>query len=143
MAFWRNVSPRGAIGDLINEWRQPNPYRWQILGVSVAATFALMALAIPESQRAEPRPPEVTYITTFDPNRTEAEIVASNVANQKVKDEVARREAANAEYRKEAAKALGRATGIDIDAMEADIERRKAAEEAAAAAKQAPAASGD
>lgn len=142
MAFWRNVSPRGAIGDLINEWRQPNPYRWQILGVSVAATFVLMTLMIPESQRAEPRPPHVTYITTFEANRTEAEIVASNIANQKVKDEVARREAENAEYRKEAAKALGRATGIDVDAMEADIERRKAAEEAAAA-RQAPAASGD
>jgi hypothetical protein len=142
--FMRDVSPRGAFGDLLEVWRQPTPHRWQILGVSVAATYAVMVLFIPESERAEPRHPDVTYISTFAPNRTEAEIVASNIANQKISDEVARREAERAALRRKMAMDLGRATGMDVDQMAADADRERAAEAAAKAApppQQAPAAS--
>jgi len=132
MSYWRNISPRGALADLVHEWRQPTPYRWQILSVSVAATFALMVVMIPESQRVPPPRPEVTYITTFAPGRSEADIVASNIANQKQQDEIAALRAEQAERRREAYKALGRATGLDVDAMEAEIERERAAEAAAA-----------
>lgn len=132
MSYWRKVSPTGAIGDLIELWRQPTPYRWQILGVAVAMTFTMMVVFIPESQRVEPKRPNVTYITTFDPNRTDAEIVASNIENQKRQDKRRAELEALAERKKEAYKALGRATGIDVDAMEADIAREKAAEKAAA-----------
>ncbi|MBT2135071.1 hypothetical protein KK137_12095 [Croceibacterium sp. LX-88] len=132
MSYWRKVSPRGAIEDLIDLWRQPTPYRWQILGVAVAMTFTMMVVFIPESQRVEPKRPHVTYITTFDPNRTDAEIVASNIENQKRQDKRRAELEALAERKKEAYKALGRATGIDVDAMEADIKREQAAEKAAA-----------
>lgn len=131
MSFWRQISPRRAVSDFANEWRQPNPYRWRVLGVSVAATFALMMLLLPESQRIEPRPPEVTWITTFAEGRTDDEIIASNIENQKRKDERAAAAAARAERRKQAYKALGRASGLDVDAMEAEIERDRAAEQAA------------
>lgn len=133
MSYWRNISPRGALSDLVHEWRQPTPHRWQILGLSMAATFALMVLIIPESERVEPKPPAVTWITTFAPGRTEAEIIASNIENQKLKERLQAEAAARAEERKELYKALGRATGLDVEAMEAEIERERAAEEAAAA----------
>lgn len=134
MSYWRKVSPRGAIEDLIDLWRQPTPYRWQILGVAVAMTFTMMVVFIPESQRVEPRRPTVTYITTFDPNRTDAEIVASNIENQKLQDKRRAEAEARAERKREAYKALGRASGMDVDAMEAEIERERAQEKAAAEA---------
>src|SRR5690606_18322390 len=116
--FWRRISPRRAIADFAHEWQQPNPYRWRILGVSVAATFALMMMLIPESERVEPQPPEVTWITTFAPDRTEAEIVASNLANQRRKEELEAQAEARAERRREFARTLGKATGLDVDALE-------------------------
>lgn len=139
MSFWRRISPSRAVADFANEWRQPNPHRWQVLGVAVAATFAVMVMFIPESQRVEPAPPDITWITSFAADRTEAEIIASNIANQERKDRLAAEAAERAERRKEMYRALGRATGVDVDAMEAEIERERAAE---AAAQQASAPSG-
>ena len=132
MGFWRQISPRRAVSDFANEWRQPNPYRWRVLGVSVAATFALMILFVPESERIQPQPPDVTWITTFAEGRTDAEIAASNLENQKRKDRLKAEAEARAERRREAYKALGRATGVDVDSMEAEAERERAAEQAAA-----------
>ena len=133
MSYLRHLNPRGGLEDFLAYWREPTPYRWQILGVSVALTFVIMVLFIPESQRAEPRRPHVTFISTFEPGRSDAEIAASNLANQRVQDQRRAEAAARAEKRKEAYKALGRATGIDVDAMERRIEQEQAAEEAAAA----------
>jgi hypothetical protein len=133
MRYFDRFAPRGALEDLFAYWRQPTPYRWQILGLSVALTFTVMVLFVPEDQRAEPRPPDVTYISTFEPGRTDEEIQASNIANQKRQDELRARRAAAEERKKAAYRALGRATGLDVDAMEEQIERERAAEEAAAA----------
>jgi hypothetical protein len=132
MSFWRRISPRRAVADFANEWRQPSPYRWQAMGVSIAATFAIMMVFLPANQRVAPRPPEITWITTYAPNRTDAEIAASNLANQRRKEELAAELAAREERRKELYRALGRATGVDVDAMEAQIAREQAGGEAAA-----------
>src|SRR6187551_958870 len=118
MGFWRQINPRGAVDDFVHEWQRPNPYRWRVLGVSVAATFTLMVIVIPESERADPRPPEVTWITTFRPDRTDDEIAASNVENQKYKDKLKAEAAARAEQRKQNARALARASGFDPDELE-------------------------
>lgn len=131
MKLLRRFSPKPAIDDFANEWRRPNPHRWTILGVAVAATFAILAVFLPESQRAVPQPPQVTYITTWSPDRTREEIIASNLANQARKDERAAERARREEARREAYRAIGRATFVDVDAMEAEIERDRAAEAAA------------
>lgn len=136
MSYWRRISPRGAVADFVELWRAPQPYRWQILGLSVALTFTLMMLFIPESQRAEPAKPQVTYITTWEEGRTDAEIVASNLANQERKEEAEARQAARIERRKALYRALGRATGLDVDEMEREIAREEAAEAAAQAEQQ-------
>lgn len=133
MSFWRNISPRGAVKDFLEHWSNPQPYRWQVLGISVAATFAMLMLFIPKSERIPPARPTVTYISTWEAGRTEAEIIASNIANQKRKDEAAAEAAALDERRKEFFRALGRATGIDVDEMERKIVADKAAEDAAKA----------
>lgn len=118
MSFWRRISPRGAIADFIEEWRRPQPYRWQILGVAVALTFALMMLFIPKSERIPPARPDVTFITTWEAGRTDEEIEASNLANQKRKDEAAALAAERQARRREAFRALGRASGFDVDELE-------------------------
>jgi hypothetical protein len=137
MRYLHRFSPRGGFEDFLSYWRQPTPYRWQILGVSVALTFTVMVLFVPESQRIEPRSPDVTYISTFAPDRTDEEILASNIANQKWQDELRARRAALEERKKDLYRQLGRATGIDVDAMEERLRREEgelAAQEAAAAA---------
>jgi len=122
--------------DFIHEWRTPNPYRWQALGISVAATFAMMVVFIPDSQRVPPPKPEVTWITTFAPDRTDAEIIESNKANQLVQDKRRAELAAREEQRKEAFRALGRATFLDVE----KLERQYSDEPATPAAPAAPAA---
>ena len=123
MSFWRRISPKGAVKDFAHEWRQPTPYRWQVLGVSVAATFAVMVTFIPPNQYVPPPRPQVTYITSFAPDRTQEEIIASNIANQQRQDELRAERERRIERRKELYRALGRATGLDVDAMEAEIAR--------------------
>ena len=134
MRYINRFSPRGAadaLTDLFDYWRQPTPYRWQILGFSVGLTFTLMVLFIPDTQRAEPRRPDVTFISTFAPGRADVEIAASNLENQKRQEELEAQRLAREEERKERARILGRATGIDVDKLEAQMKRRLAAQEAA------------
>lgn len=138
MSYWSRISPRGAVGDIVELWRSPQPYRWQSLGAAVAITFTLMMLLIPESQRKAPAKPEVTYITTWQEGRTDAEIIASNLENQARKEEAAALQAARIERRKELYRALGRATGLDVDEMERQIAEEEAAEQAARAEEQNP-----
>lgn len=116
--YWRNVSPTGAVGDLVHEWRRPNPYRWRVLAVSVLLTFLLAYILIPKSQRADPPKPEITYIATLDPNRTDAEIMAENRANQARQDVIRAEKQQGIERRKRFFRTLGRATGLDVDALE-------------------------
>jgi hypothetical protein len=120
-SFWRDVSPRGAVTDLIDEWRQPTPHRWQILGVSIAATFALMMLFLPKEQRAPPETPTITWISTFAPGRTDQEIIESNIENQHRQDAIRAFREAQEERRREIYRALGRASGMDVDALEKEF----------------------
>jgi len=138
MSYWRRISPRGAIADFIEEWRQPRPYRWQILGLAVAITFAMMVFLIPEDVRAPPARPDVTYITTWEEGRTDAEIAASNAANQERKDEAARLAAERQARRREAFRALGKASGFDVDQLERQFADDPPAAEASPSAQESP-----
>ena len=133
-SYFRRISPKGAVDDFASQWRAETPYRWHILGVAMAATFAIFMLFIPDSVRVAPAPPEVIYISTLDDSRTDAEIIASNCANQKLKDELEAQLAEQEERRKEAYRALGAATFVDVDEMQAEIEAEEAAAKAAAEA---------
>ncbi|WP_120077644.1 hypothetical protein [Aurantiacibacter odishensis] len=127
--FFRRVSPRRAVTDFHEQWKQPTPHRWQILGVAIAATFCVFMLFIPDSQRGEIAPPDVMYISTFEEGRSEGEIIASNCANQELKNEIQAAIAANEQARREMYEALGRATFIDVDSMKEEIAEEQAAEQ--------------
>ena len=126
-AFLRRISPKRAVNDFTDQWRQPTPHRWQILGVACAATFALFMLLIPEGEHIVPPRPDLIFISTFDENRTEAQIIAANCANQELQNELQARLEEREELRREMYRTLGRATFVDVDEMEAQAEAERAA----------------
>ncbi len=129
------ISPKydvaGGVGDLWNELKRPQPYRWPILFASCALTGLGLYPFVKERVYPPPPKPDIVYLTTFAPDRTEAEIIASNLENQERKEARQRLEEARIEKRREMYRALGQATGIDTDKMEAEIAAEKAREEAA------------
>lgn len=113
-------NPVPGVADFWNEFRKPNPLRFPILLASMVPFGLIFWWLSGETLYKDPERPSITYITTFDPTRSDAEIIASNEANQEVKD--LREEAfENMEERKrELYKALGAAAGMDVE----EIDRR-------------------
>lgn len=131
MSMLSRFDLRGGIGDFWEQFRKPQPYRVPILLVSALIPIVSIYLFVGERTLIPPRSPEVTYITTFPDDRTDDEIRASNIENQERKDRLRAHREAIEERKRDAYRALGRATGLDVDAMEAEIEAERAREEAA------------
>lgn len=130
-SFLRNVSsPRGMVEDFMEVVRQAGDNRWRIGVAAAICTVAVFSVMWHEGGRGKPKPPEITYITVWDPHRTEAEIIASNIANQKRKERLAAEQARREEDVKQMYMALGRATGMDVDAIDKKAKADKAAEAA-------------
>lgn len=131
MAFVSRFNPKTGVADFWSEFRKPNPYRWPMLAVSVLPILVIVYWAASEEVYKNPERPKITYISTFDPDRTDAEITASNEANQEISD-LRKAEAERvARQKRDAYKALGAATGMDVDRIEAEADAERAAEEAA------------
>ncbi|WP_336985714.1 hypothetical protein [Altererythrobacter aquiaggeris] len=126
MGFLKRFNPKPGVEDFISEFSRPNPYRWRILAVSVALTFTIFSVFTYEGAKGPPVLPEVTYITSWADDRTDAEILASNIENQRLKDERAAMMEESLKARKEMYRALGRASGMDVDAIEDRIENQRA-----------------
>lgn len=125
------LNPGPGISDFWSEFRKPQPWRWPILFVSSLPFAVILYWAVGEEVYLPPERPKVTFITSFAPGRSEAEIVASNLANQARKDELRAQQEEMEARKREMYRTLGRATGIDVDAMEARIEADRASEAAA------------
>lgn len=126
-------NPAPGLADFWNEVRRPQPFRWLILVLSAMPAALILYWAWGTTAYGDPERPNVTYITTLDPARSDAEIATENRANQEVK---ALRAAALARVetrKREMYKALGAATGMDVEEIERKAEAERAAEEAAAA----------
>ncbi|WP_188643575.1 hypothetical protein [Tsuneonella deserti] len=102
--------------------------RFGVLLSAAVLTTVLLYQFTKERVIVPPRPPQVTFISTFAEGRSDAEIAASNLANQKVQERLRAEQARREEEAKNAYRALGRATGIDVDAMERQIARDRARE---------------
>ena len=133
------ISPKfdvaGGLGDFWTEIRRPQPYRLPILLASCAFPAFFLYFFAQERVYAPPETPDIVYITSFAPDRTDEEIIASNIENQERKEARQRLLEAQIEKRREMYRALGQATGIDTDKMEAEIAEDRAREEAATEAK--------
>ena len=111
-------NPKAGAVDFWNEIRKPTPYRWPILFVSTFPFLLIFWWLSTEVYYAPPEKPDVMYIPSFAPDRTDEEIIASNEANQRLIDEREAKAEELAERKRDAYKALGRATGLDVDEME-------------------------
>jgi hypothetical protein len=131
--MWRDVNPTGAIGDLITVFHQAGRNRWRIAGLALLPPLGILWMFANEEYRGNPPGPVVTYITTFRPGRSDAEIVASNLANQRYKEQAAVEQAKREEDVRQMYVKIGRLSGMDVDA----IERRAKADREAEAARTA------
>lgn len=130
MQFLKRLNPVPGVKDFWGEIRRPNPHRWPVLGASMAITGSLFYAFASERTYIPPASPEVTYITSFAPDRTDQEIMASNLANQQRRDALTARLQEREELRRSMYRELGRATGIDVDTIEAEAEAERARAEA-------------
>lgn len=135
--FLRRLNPLAALGDLGSELAKPYPHRFKIMAASAVITAGLFSVMWQEGAAGLPRPPEVTYVESLDPDRSEAEIVAGNVAATRAGRAAAAEEAASAERIRQMYKTLGRVSGMDVDRIEAEAKAEAAAEAAAKAARAA------
>ena len=142
MRMKSRYNPVDGIADFWNEIRKPTPYRWPALALALLSTFGLLYWIMRENTLVPPEPPKVSFISTFEQGRSDAEIVASNVANQKRKERLAAEQSKRDEEVKEMYRELGRATGVDVDAMERKIAADKAADAARAKTQAAQAKTG-
>ena len=139
-SIWRQASPRGALRDFVEVWRQAGKNRWRIAAVSAACTIAVFSVMMQEGAVGPPRRPTIDYITVWDPHRTDAEIMASNIENQKRKERLAAEQARRDEEVRQIYKTIGRMSGMDVDAIErkAQADREAEARAKAAATQAAP-----
>ncbi len=128
--FRHAVSPRGMLEDFIEVVRQAGDNKWRIGIAAAACTIGVFSLMWKEEVRGNPRPPEVTYITVWDPHRTQAQIIASNIENQRRKERLAAEQAKRDEDVRQMYKAIGRASGMDVDKIERDAKAEQAREAA-------------
>ena len=121
MTIFRDVSFVGAGADLITFLRTPRQHRWLLVILACAPpAFIVMLFNLDVLEVTRPGPPEVIYIESWPADRSIKDIVASNLARQKIED------AQEAKIR-EAYKALGRASGMDVDRIEREAEEARAA----------------
>jgi len=136
-SFLGQVDMRGSLADLPKVYREAGPRRWRYLALSAAITALMIAPFASEGGRKLPAKPHIIYITTLAPGRSDAEIMRENIANQRRQDAIAARDAARRAVEKQLYKDLGRATGLDVEAMDREGQAQAAADARAAAARQA------
>ena len=86
MRFTSRFDPRAGAADLWEYLREPRPYRWPILAVSIAIPLAGVAMLTQESHFRPPDAPKVNFISTFAEGRSDEEIRQSNLVNQQRKE---------------------------------------------------------
>lgn len=134
LRFLRRLNPLAALGELGSELAKPYPHRFKIMAASAVVTVGLFSVMWQEGAAGLPHPPKITYIESFAPNRSEAEIVAGNIAATRVARAAEAEQAASAERVRQIYKTLGRVSGMDVDAIEAKAKADDAADAAAKAA---------
>lgn len=131
----QRYNPTTGLADMWEYFRRPQPHRWPILAASTLPIILIIAWANSEEVLVPPERPNVTYISTLAPDRSDEEILASNIANQRKQDELRDRLDELEERKRAMYRALGEASGMDVAAMERQAEAERARAEAEAEAK--------
>lgn len=135
MSFLRNINPTGAIGDFVTVFREAGPRRWYVSIAAATMTLLTFSLITGDSWKRARAMPEITYITSWPSDRTEAETKAFIAENQKRKESLEAAQNAADEDTRKLWKTLGRVSGMDVDSMDAKGAQERAKEQAAEKAK--------
>jgi hypothetical protein len=127
-SMWSNVSPTGAVSDFLSVWRTAGPQRWRSLFGALVMTGLVFSLIVREEHRIPPRAPGITYINSWRADRSDAEIKASNLLNQQIKNDKTAEQARADEEVRHIYRTLGKISGMDVDKIERDAAADRAAE---------------
>jgi hypothetical protein len=130
--MWREASPTGALADFRTVYQQAGKNRWWIAALAALTTFGVFSIMAGESWTKARALPEVIYINSWPEDRTAEETEAFIAENQRRKEERAKLEAQAEEEARAFWKALGRASGMDVEKIEAqaraEVEEAKKAQ---------------
>ncbi|KHK93159.1 hypothetical protein [Novosphingobium malaysiense] len=130
--YWKDVSPTGMVADFRLVWNQAGHNRWRIAALAGACTFGVFYLMSTQEGEAPHPPPKVTYISTLPAHRTDEQIMAENIANQKRKEAWEAEQAKRDKEVRDIYRTIGRASGMDVDKIEREAAAERAAEQKAA-----------
>lgn len=130
--YWKDVTPTGAIGDLVAVYRQAGSGRWTNAVIAGLLTFGVFSIMTSQSWKIERKLPTVTYINSWPADRTAAETREFILKNQKDKEEFEARQAAADAEAQRLWMAVGKASGMDVEEMKARADAEKAQEKAKA-----------
>ncbi len=123
MGMLKDVSVSGGFGDLIAVFRQSEPGE-RLLPAALAiacTTFILFLFWLdPKVNTYTYVPQEVIYVENWTNDRTDEEILQDRWQVQCLKDKLETK-------RREAMKELGRMSGMDVEAIEAEAEAERLA----------------
>lgn len=126
--MWRDVNPGDAISDLITVFRQAGPNRWRFMLLAAMPPLGIFLVFSQEELRGLPKPPHITYITSWRADRSDAEIRATNIVNQRRKERQAAEMAKREEAVRQIYRKIGEASGMDVAAIEKQAASERAAE---------------
>ena len=133
--FFSQISPRGALVDLWRVLGAPSEFRTRSLLMSACITGGIFVVMMQQEGRAPPLPPHVIYFESWRADRSDAEIIAGNIAATKKARAEAAAEESRAEDIRQMYKAVGAATGLDTQKMYDQAKAERIAEQQAADAK--------
>jgi hypothetical protein len=121
MSFFKDISPRRAAADLIAFLRADRPYKWFLLvAACVPPILIYLTIAMDFKALNVAPPPTVTYFESWPADRSIEESKAAIAARQIQKD-------AMLEAQRQRYKAMGRASGMDVERIEREAMAKKAA----------------
>ncbi len=131
MSFIKDASLRRGLIDLRDFVRTDRPHKgFVFLLACLPPTMMVFGFYFDARNKSTPPPPQVMYIDSWPATRSRAESIASNTETQRLKDQQLADQ--RARYR-----ALGRATGLDMDKIERDAEEIRVRSEASRKQEQA------
>ena len=123
MSFFKDISPRRAVADLIAFLRADRPYKWFLLVAScVPPILIYLTIAMDFKALNVAPPPTVTYFESWPLDRSIEESKAAIAARQIQKD-------AMLEAQRQRYKAMGRASGMDVERIEREALAKKAVDD--------------
>lgn len=129
-SYWQHVNPVAAISDIKEVVRQAGDNKWRIGLAAAATTLFLFWSLTHESWRVPQEKPKIIYINSWYADRSEEQTKANIEKNQKLKDALKADQDKRDEAVKNIYRQIGKASGMDTDAIERKAQADAAAERA-------------